>query len=273
MPGPTVETDRKWFTVLGKTTSLGFVELQRHGVLICYPAENSPSVMNALAAKLGLSDDLAFYDVCSLDDPELLAHIPRPVYALLAIIPLTEPWDWDRMAEDSGKADYTGHGSIEPVIWFKQTIGHACGSIGFLHCVVNGPASEFIVPGSDLEKIRRDAIPLGMTERAQMLYDSESFEAAHLAVSELGDTAAPSKEDGDKLGQHFVAFVKADDGRLWELEGSRKGPLDRGELTKDEDALSPRALDLGLRRIIKLVQNAGEGDIRFSCTALAPKTV
>lgn len=39
-------------------------------------AENNPDVMNQLATKLGLSSELQFYDVYSLDAPEKLAHIP-----------------------------------------------------------------------------------------------------------------------------------------------------------------------------------------------------
>ncbi|KAB5580498.1 ubiquitin carboxyl-terminal hydrolase [Coniochaeta sp. 2T2.1] len=233
--------------------------------------ENNPEVMNALAKKLGLSEDLQFYDVYSLDEPDLLAHIPRPVYALLVIFPFTPGWDKDRQAEDADKSDYTGSGDQEPVIWFKQTIHHACGSIGMLHCAINGPASKFILPGSALEKIRADAIPLTMEDRAQMLHDSQAFEDAHRAVADMGDSATMTIEEGDRLGQHFVAFVKADDGHLWELEGSRKGPLDRGLLAEDEDALSPKALDLGLRRVINIDQAAGGSDLRFSCIALAPR--
>jgi ubiquitin carboxyl-terminal hydrolase L3 len=228
--------------------------------------------MNTLAKRLGLSEDLQFYDVYSLDDPDLLQHIPRPAYALLVIIPLTDTWKEARQSEDSGMTDYTGYGDKEPVIWFKQTIGHACGSIGLVHCAINGRASKYILPGSTLEKIRHDALPLAMEDRAQMLYDSEAFEVAHQSVANMGDTVAPSNEEGDRLGQHFVAFVKSDDGHLWELEGSRKGPIDRGVVAEGEDVLSRGALDLGLGRIINEEINAGGQDLRFSCIALAPKT-
>ena len=227
--------------------------------------------MNALKTKLGLSDDLEFYDVYSLDGPELLSHIPRPAHALLVIIPLTKPWDEERKAEDATREDYAGFGDKEPVIWFKQTIGNACGSIGLLHSVINGPAKGHVLPGSDLDKIRRDAIPRNMKDRAQMLYDSEPFEAAHKSVVEIGDTAAPPSDDTRHAGQHFVSFVK-EGGHLWELEGSRKGPIDRGVLGEDEDVLSPRALELGIKRVIKLVQAAGTDDLRFSVTALAPRS-
>ncbi|KAI0379759.1 putative ubiquitin carboxyl-terminal hydrolase [Hypomontagnella monticulosa] len=229
--------------------------------------ENNPEVFNQLAAKLGLSPDLSFYDVWSLDEPELLAHIPRPAMALLVILPSTPAWKEDRQVEDAGRSEYEGYGPDEPVIWFKQTIGNACGSIGFLHCAINGPAAEFIQKDSDLDKIRQDAIPLKMNERADMLYNSIPLEEAHRSFEKLGDTA-PSDEH--HLGGHFVAFVKAN-GRLWELEGSRKGPIDRGALGDDEDVLSSRALDLGLKRVIRLEQEAGGHNTLFSCTALSRK--
>jgi ubiquitin carboxyl-terminal hydrolase L3 len=132
---------------------------------------------------------------------------------------------------------------------------------------MNGPAKEYIEAGSTFAKLREAAIPLGMEERATLLYESQELEEAHQSVAEMGDTVAPSADEGDRLGQHFVAFVK-EDGRLWELEGSRKGPLDRGELGEEEDVLSERALELGLGRVIRMESESGGGDLRFSCIAL-----
>jgi ubiquitin carboxyl-terminal hydrolase L3 len=106
-------------------------------------------------------------------------------------------------------------------------------------------------------------------ERAQWLYDNAEFEHYHGSVASLGDTAPPPTVDGPEWHGHFVAFVKGDDGHLYELEGSRKGPLDRGVLGDGEDVLSPRAIELGVGRIIKMDQESGGGDLRFSVTALA----
>ena len=222
--------------------------------------------MNQLATRLGLSSELQFYDVYSLDEPKQLVHIPRPALALLVIAPLTPAWDRSRKAEDANKEPYTGSGPDEPVIWFKQTIGHACGSIGLLHSLINGPAVEFIKPDSDLAVIRSLAIPLDMTKRAEMLYNSEPFELAHKSVEQVGDSYSNPTIERD--GGHFVSFVKSG-GKLWELEGSRKGPLERGSLADDEDVLSPRALDMGINRIIKLNADEEEGSLGFSCIALA----
>lgn len=235
--------------------------------------ENNPEVMNQLATSLGLSPAAAFYDVYSLDEPSLLALIPRPAYALLVTIPMTPTWKQLRQQEADEMGEYHGSGPSEPVIWFKQTIAEACGSIGLIHCVTNGRAVATITPGSELERLLKEAIPLKMTERARLLEHSAVLEAAHQAAAIKGDTQAPDAETAVKLGNHFIAFVKGKDGHLWELEGSRKGPLDRGLLNDDEDVLSERALELGIKRYVKLEQEAGGRELRFSCIALAPKTV
>ncbi|KAF1963957.1 cysteine proteinase [Bimuria novae-zelandiae CBS 107.79] len=230
--------------------------------------ENNPQVMNHLAYALGLDKSLAFYDVYSLTDPELLAFIPRPVNALLVIIPMTPTWNEAREAEDKDKPEYAGKGDEEPVIWFKQTIGNACGSIGLVHALLNSEAVKHIQPGSTLDQIRQEALPKGMVERAKVLEDSDAFEKAHADAVKLGDTEAPLVLEEYRQGQHFVAFVKAKDGHLWELEGGRKGPLDRGAMKDDEDLLSLGALEKGLGRLMRIESEHG-GDLRFSAIALA----
>ncbi|KAJ8060131.1 hypothetical protein OCU04_010482 [Sclerotinia nivalis] len=226
--------------------------------------ENSPEVMNTLAAKLGLSPALKFYDVYSLTELGLFEHIPRPIYALLFIIPLTSAWERIRLAKDMAREPYEQCGADEPIIWFKQIIGGACGTIGLLHCLLNGPAQEYILPGTTLSQLYEKCIPLKPEARAQLLYDNEAFEEAHQSCAELGDTKPPIGKEN--LGQHFVAFVRGDDGWLWELEGSRVGPVRRGQLEEGEDLLSEHVLK---RCIGGLVEMDGGNDYRYSCIALA----
>lgn len=100
--------------------------------------------MTALVHKLGLSDKLAFHDVFSIDDPELLAFVPRPAHALLLVFPVSQTYEKFRIQEDKDRPEYQGHGPDEEVIWYKQTIGNACGLIGLLHAVSNGSARTHI---------------------------------------------------------------------------------------------------------------------------------
>ncbi|KAF2119834.1 hypothetical protein BDV96DRAFT_610031 [Lophiotrema nucula] len=224
--------------------------------------------MNHLSKRLGLNGNLAWHDIYSFTDPDLLAFIPRPALALLVIIPLTPAWHEQRLAEDKERTEYTKSGDEDPVIWFKQTIGNACGSIGLTHCLLNGEASKYIEPGSTLDQIHKNALPKKQRERAWVLEDSLEFEKAHAEAFLLGETAQPTLREEEHLGQHFVAYIKGKDGHLWELEGSRKGPLDRGLLKDDEDVLSPAAVERGIGGLMKLESEKG-GDLRFSAIALA----
>ncbi|KAL4957995.1 hypothetical protein BDW69DRAFT_204994 [Aspergillus filifer] len=230
------------------------------------PLENNPEVMSHLVHQLGLSPSLGFTDVFSLDEPDLLALVPRPSHALLLVFPVSKTYEASRVAEDKDIPEYTGSGSSEPVMWFKQTIRNACGLIGLLHAVANGEAKKHILPGSDLESLLKEAEWLKPVPRADLLYESKALESAHADAAKLGDTKAPGAEDDVDL--HFVAFVKGADGKLWELDGRRRGPLERGVLGEDEDALSERALELGVRRFLDVEKQGGEGDLRFSLVSL-----
>lgn len=229
--------------------------------------------MTDLAHRLGLSETLAFHDIYSLDDADLLSHVPRPVNALLAIIPRTPAWDAARETEDSTMDPYAGSGPEEPVIWFRQTIVDGCGFIGLIHCALNAPiARDAIAEGSILDELRTAALPLGAADRARLLETNDALFEASEASAARGDTAPPPPGSGQHEGQHFVALVKGPDGHLWELEGGRKGPLDRGAIRDDEDALSEPALKLGLRKLIEIGSSGGP-ELRFSVIALGPRAI
>lgn len=224
--------------------------------------------MTSLVHKLGLSPSLSFHEVYSIDDPDLLAFVPRPVHALLLVFPVSETYEKFRHEEDKDKPEYEGHGDGEETVWYKQTIGNACGLIGLLHGVSNGAARDHIQAKSDLDNLIQNAIPLKPRERAELLETTEALEAAHQEAAATGDTAAPSATD--EVDLHYVCFVKSEkNGHLFEMDGRRKGPLDRGELEAGDDVLSAEALEKGVRAFMRREAEAGGGELRFSIVALA----
>ena len=229
------------------------------------PLENNPEVFTELVHRLGVSPELGFYDVYSIDEPELLSFIPRPVHALIFISP-AEVVSRVRQTDGTKELTYDGSGEHEPVIWFKQTIGHACGLYALIHSVGNGSAKQYIKPESTLDKLLKEATPLKPVPRADVLYNSRDLEKAHMSVAFKGDSVAPMAEEPN--GYHFISFVKGHDGHLYELEGGwGQGPLDRGALNEDEDCLSERALEMGVRKHIK----TADGIMEFSMVALATR--
>lgn len=115
-----------------------------------------------------------------------------------------------------------------------------------------------------LSQLIASATPLLPSERARLIEASPTIAEAHATAAVQGATSAPDASADVDL--HFVAFIKTAQNNLWELDGSRKGPLNRGKLDEADDLLSEKALEMGVKRFLK---GAGE-DLRFSLLALAP---
>lgn len=108
------------------------------------PLESDPVVFSGLMHSLGVSPTLQFVDIWSINDPEQLAFIPRPVLALILILPTSEAYNQQILERESGRETYIGSGNGEDVIWFKQTINNACGLYAILHAVCNVQIENFL---------------------------------------------------------------------------------------------------------------------------------
>lgn len=102
-----------------------------------FPLESNPEVFNELIRLLGVSSQLGFEDVFSLDfEPH-----PHPALALVLVFPADEVLRADAASD---REAYAGSGADEPVVWFRQTIQNACGLYAVLHGVCNGRVRGFI---------------------------------------------------------------------------------------------------------------------------------
>ncbi|WFD33987.1 ubiquitinyl hydrolase 1 [Malassezia cuniculi] len=220
------------------------------------PLEANPELFAAWCSTLGLDGARhSFYDVFGFDD-ELLAMIPQPVNALLFLFPLTDA------VEERHRADDASRTPPEGLLWFKQTIGNACGTIGLLHAIANSAAKDAVIPGSALDDILTKARATTAEERVAVLANSEALRMAHAAVADDGQTAAPDAHDPVNL--HFVAFVRAN-GKLVELDGRRTGPI-------EHDVAVPTQDDL-LKAAVQFVQQyyvaANPDELGFNMIALS----
>lgn len=245
------------------------------------PIENNPEVLNELAHKLGMTDSLEFHDVYSLTDKDLLAFLPRPVMALVLVFPVTQAYERARVrvdaamsqreeeeGRDDASAGSTPDGDPTAVVWYKQTIGNACGTMALLHTLSNLPPGH-ISQDSKFYAVLQRLKSQSAAQRVETIEGSDLIDGAHQSVASQGQSdTIPAAA---KVNLHFIAFVKvcssstrdgADDtdgdgsGVLYELDGRRPGPISHGALGADEDVL-----DRGLQVIQDIVASAsGQGD-------------
>ncbi len=108
------------------------------------PLESNPEVFTKLIHTLGVNENVVVQDVFSLDDPDLVALTPRPVYALIFTLIGTEKYIKWKQEDERDRPVYNGRGEGEEVVWFEQTIHNACGFYGILHSISNGSAVDHI---------------------------------------------------------------------------------------------------------------------------------
>nr|GMD78423.1 ubiquitin carboxyl-terminal hydrolase 3-like isoform X2 [Ipomoea batatas] len=217
------------------------------------PLEANPDVMNQFLWGLGVKEDEAeCYDVYGLDE-ELLAMVPKPVYAVLFLYPITSQSEDERIKEDS-KTKEPSSG----VYFMKQTVGNACGTIALLHAVGNITTEIKLVEGSFLDRFFKSTANMDPMERAKFLEDDGEMEVAHSVAATAGDTEA-----SDNVDTHFICFAIAD-GKLYELDGRRSGPISHG-------ASSPATLLQDAAKVIQKMIEKNPNSINFNVMAVSKK--
>ena len=124
---------------------------------------------------------------------------------------------------------------------------------------------SFLVQGSHLHYLIEKCQPLGPFDRAEVLENDMELESAYRAVAMQGSSKVPTNAE-DEVDFHYVCFVKSKkNGHLYELDGDRKGPKDRGPLEPDEDVLSKA----GRNAVKEFIQREEGQNSNFSLLVLA----
>ncbi|KAJ7224439.1 hypothetical protein GGX14DRAFT_513286 [Mycena pura] len=229
------------------------------------PLESNPEVLNAWSTKAGLVPLARFEDVYGLDEA-LLAMVAQPVKAVVLLFPITPDGDTQRKREDE-EIQTNGQPYLDPtILWIKQTISNACGTMGLIHAIANSDVT--LVPESPLAKFIDQCLDKTPEERAKLLETTPLFADIHAQAASSGQTAVPTSLD---TNLHFTCFVAAPSGRgpgsedlgmrIVELDGRRAGPIDRGKCT---NLLADAA------KLIQKLYIDGSFSVQFSVMALGP---
>jgi ubiquitin carboxyl-terminal hydrolase L3 len=124
------------------------------------------------------------------------------------------------------------------------------------------------VPDSTLAKLLATCIPLAPHDRALALEHSQELEEAYAVAAKQGDSAVPDNAE-DEVDFHYVCFVQSHkNGRLYEMDGDKKGPVDSGCSQHDDDADEDLFNEGGLKLVREFIRREEMQNLNFSLLAL-----
>jgi len=187
------------------------------------PLESNPEMLNQFARGVGLPSGWEFVDVFGVD-PELLAMVPPSCVAITLLFQCS-PKQAKHKQEQQAKID-AGKQTVSPnLVYLKQYVGNACGTIACLHSMANNDKAIGLSPQSAVVKFMASIKGKSPDQAGEMLADASDLHRASEASAAGGQTAAPAASAG--VDCHFVCFVEKD-GDLYELDGNKAYPINHG---------------------------------------------
>ena len=224
------------------------------------PLESNPELMNKYILNLGVSPAYQFHDIYGTDEA-LLSMVPEPVLAVLLLYPITAASEAFNESTEAARAQAAVQyrEELASLLYMKQTVGNACGTIGVLHALANAPSVVSCLDTARwLSKFLAQARGQSPEAVGALLEADDDIEESHQALATEA-TSDVSHASNDNL--HFVALVQHR-GLLVELDGRRGGPVVHGRV--GDEGLLRAAL-----RVVQEYMSREPGEIRFNMTALS----
>ncbi|XP_053685439.1 ubiquitin carboxyl-terminal hydrolase isozyme L5 [Sabethes cyaneus] len=213
--------------------------------------ESDPGVFTELIKEFGV-EGVQVEELWSLDE-EHFKNL-EPVHGLIFL------FKWVKDDEPAGSIVQDSR--LEKIFFAKQVINNACATQAILSVLLNSSHAD-IKLGSTLSDFKEFCISFDAYNRGLALSNAAQIRTVHNSFArqtlfELDNKHANKDEDVF----HFVGYVPVD-GRLYELDGLKAGPIDLGAVGAGEDWLNV------VRPIIeKRIQKYSEGEIHFNLMAI-----
>ncbi|RNF00877.1 ubiquitin carboxyl-terminal hydrolase [Trypanosoma conorhini] len=229
------------------------------------PIESNPNVMNAYLKALGVTNPkVEFCDVYGLE-PDLLGFVPRPVFAMLLLYPISPEMDaGDAKAMEMCAAEANEFVAKNDIFFSRQTVENACGTMAILHAVMNNlDCVGDLRKDSPLDYLLTVGLNKMPEGRASLIESSSELDAAHMEASVGGVT--PNQAIDASIDLHFTCFVHAK-GQCVELDGRKPHPLLHGACAGNEEFVKVAA------EAIQAKMSRDAGSLRFNIIALVHKS-
>eukprot|EP00747_Dinoflagellata_sp_TGD_P181349 gnl/TRDRNA2_/TRDRNA2_35158_c0_seq1.p1 gnl/TRDRNA2_/TRDRNA2_35158_c0~~gnl/TRDRNA2_/TRDRNA2_35158_c0_seq1.p1 ORF type:complete len:266 (+),score=53.98 gnl/TRDRNA2_/TRDRNA2_35158_c0_seq1:80-799(+) len=201
------------------------------------PLESNPDMLNEFARKVGLPPPWEFCDVYGVD-PDLLCMVPRPCLAVTLLFQCSDNLGKAK-AEQRARLEASGQKLSPELVYLKQYVGNACGTIACTHSILNSAEVVGLKTDTPLGKFLASIKGKTSEEAGALLADAADLHMASEASAAGGQTAAP--EASAATDHHFVCFIEKD-GDVYELDGNKAFPVNHGSSGGDLLAAATRAI-------------------------------
>jgi len=213
--------------------------------------ESDPGVFTDLIQKFGVKG-VQVEELWSLDE-DSFSNL-KPVHGLIFL------FKWQQEEESQGTLVQDNR--LDKIFFAKQMINNACATQAILSILLNNKHPDLHL-GSTLTEFKEFTQSFDLHMKGLALSNSDTIRNVHNSFARQTlfefESKQPSKDE-DVF--HFVGYIPID-GRLYELDGLKDGPLDLGAISSGTDWLTV------VQPVIqRRIQKYSEGEIHFNLMAL-----
>ncbi|XP_055074013.1 ubiquitin carboxyl-terminal hydrolase isozyme L5 [Misgurnus anguillicaudatus] len=212
--------------------------------------ESDPGVFTELIKGFGCKG-AQVEEIWSME-PENFENL-KPVHGLIFL------FKWQPGEEPAGSI--VEDSRLEQIFFAKQVINNACATQAIISVLLNCIHPDIHL-GETLTEFKEFSNSFDAAMKGLALSNSEVIRQVHNGFArqqmfEFDSKSSAKEEDAF----HFVSYVPVN-GRLYELDGLREGPIDLGVCNQDDWIGAVRPV------IEKRIQKYSEGEIRFNLMAI-----
>ncbi|XP_013398695.1 ubiquitin carboxyl-terminal hydrolase isozyme L5 [Lingula anatina] len=213
--------------------------------------ESDPGVFTELIRGFGVKG-IQVEELWSLDDDSF--QNLRPVHGLIFL------FKWTGDTEPSGSIVQDSR--LDKIFFAKQVINNACATQAILSILLNCDHPD-VELGETISSFKEFSQSFDPQLKGLSLSNSEIIKQVHNSFSRQQMFEFDQKLAGkDDDVYHFIGYVPID-GRLYELDGLKDGPIDLGAIPKDTDWIVKARPE-----IEKRIQKYNADEIHFNLMAL-----
>nr|SVE77747.1 EOG090X0A33 [Daphnia lumholtzi]SVE78375.1 EOG090X0A33 [Daphnia lumholtzi]SVE79004.1 EOG090X0A33 [Daphnia lumholtzi] len=153
---------------------------------------------------------------------------------------------------------------LDKIFFAKQVINNACATQAIISILLNCKHPDLHL-GPTLSEFKEFTQTFDANMKGLALSNSDTIRSVHNSFARQTLFEFDSKSSSkDEDTFHFVGYVPID-GRLYELDGLKEGPIDLGAIPAEADWI-----DVVRPIIEKRIQRYSEGEIHFNLMAIVP---